>query len=259
MQDLKVTVVQTALKWEDPEVNIAHFGKLISTIESPSDLIVLPETFATGFAMKASKIALPAHKNLVLDWMKDMAQKHQSAICGSITVDDNGQFFNRFHFVEPSGKVSHYDKKHLFRMAGEDEEFSAGNDIVIINYKGWRIKPMICYDLRFPVWSRSVNDSDLIIYVANWPAPRINAWTTLLKARAIENQCYVIGANRIGEDGNGLEYVGQSIIVDPKGEPLTDFGTMVKIGQAKLNKAELEDFRMKFPVSKDADRFTLLE
>lgn len=259
MQNLSVNLVQTELIWEDPEANIAHFSALIDQIQHPSDIIILPETFATGFAMKASKIALPAHENIVLAWMKDMAQKHQSAICGSITVEDHGQFFNRFHFVEPSGKVTHYDKKHLFRMAGEDEEFSAGNDIVIIDYKGWRIKPMICYDLRFPVWSRSVNDTDLIIYVANWPAPRINAWTTLLKARAIENQCYVIGANRVGEDGNGLSYVGKSIIIDFKGEALLDFGQEAHVGASVLDKSALDEFREKFPVAKDADKFTILE
>jgi len=257
MSNLNITLVQTHLAWENPAINIAHFDSVCQTIDK-TDLIILPETFTTGFSMTPEPIALNAKQNIALDWMTATAKTKACAICGSMIVQDGDAYFNRFYFIEPNGQVVFYDKRHLFSMAGEDKAFTSGNKHLIINYKSWQIKPFICYDLRFPVWSRNTDDTDLMIYVANWPESRISAWTTLLKARAIENQCYVAGVNRIGIDGKEINYNGNSMIVEPKGKVIASLGQTNQTTSLTLNKLNLDTYREKFPVGKDADRFTLM-
>jgi len=216
MKDLRVSIVQTELIWENPEANFKRFEKLLKPLSGQTDLIVLPEMFTTGFSMNS--IALyDTPEGETLQWLKQQASATNAAIAGSAIIKDQNNFHNRLFFVEPDGTSHTYDKKHLFTLAGEHEHYSPGNSRLVVNYKGWRICPLICYDLRFPVWSRYNNDYDCLIYVANWPKRRIHAWDTLLKARAIENMSYCVGVNRIGTDGNGYPYVGHSAIYDALG------------------------------------------
>jgi omega-amidase len=193
-----------------------------------------------------------------VQWMKDRSHQMQTAIMGSLVIEEKGNYYNRMLFVTPEGNLHQYDKHHLFRMGNEDKVYQKGKTPTVIEYKGWRIKPIICYDLRFPVWIRSRNDYDLLVCIANWPASRRNVFTILLKARAIENQCYVAGVNRVGNDGNGLQYLGDSMIIDPKGEIINSIEEgKVGIGFAELSLTELNQFREKFPVMPDADDFEL--
>lgn len=262
MQDLKITLIQFNLFWEDKEANLYSFAKAIEEIQEPSDIIVLPEMFNTGFSMMPEKFSEPIDGQ-TLAWMQTMAGKTKTAIVGSFMVEENKKFYNRLFFVEPNGNYSFYDKRHLFRMGGEDQHFSAGEMKLIHEYKGWKINFLICYDLRFPVWAKNnfnngKYDYDLLLIVANWPAVRSRVWTSLLTARAIENQVYVVGVNRIGNDGNGLPHSGNSNVFDAKGIPLlqeTENKHLIKtIG---INKAELDDFRNKFTVGLDWDIFTI--
>jgi omega-amidase len=224
MQDLKVTLIQSDLHWEDVEANLAMFEEKIWQIGSTTDVIVLPEMFTTGFTMSAHKLA--EHMNMrTTKWMRQMADQTGALILGSFIVTVHERFYNRLVWMEPGGHMKTYDKRHLFRMSGEQKTYTQGESLLIGTWKGWRICPMICYDLRFPVWSRNRWDAsakklnyDLMIYVANWPMIRINAWDTLLRARAIENLSYVVGVNRIGIDGNDIEYNGHSSVISPKGD-----------------------------------------
>lgn len=252
---MKITLIQADLLWNDPAGNRARFEQKIAEAGS-SDLIVLPEMFSTGFCTQP-RLAAEPYGGETLPWMKRIAQDTNCALAGSVAVEENGSYFNRFYFVKPDGSVSQYDKRHLFTYGGEHKEFTAGNKRVIVEYKGWRILLQICYDLRFPVWSRNKNDYDLVLYTANWPTPRVEAWSALLRARAIENLCYVAGINRTGTDPN-CSYCGKSALLDFKGQTLAD----VEPGKEALLSAELDadalrDFRKNFPALQDADRFTL--
>ncbi|MBI1221797.1 MAG: amidohydrolase [Bacteroidetes bacterium] len=250
---MKVQLFQTNLTWENPELNLHTFQTLFDK-QTPADLILLPEMFTTGFSMNPEKLA--SRNTTVLTWMIEMAKKYGFAVCGSIIVEDNGQFFNRLYFVEANGGVHQYDKRHLFTMGQEPEHYSPGKERVIIHYKGWKILPLICYDLRFPVFSRNDCDYDLLLYVANWPEKRSFHWSQLLLARAIENQSFVLGCNRTGADGNGIMHSGDSAIIDYKGQMISSLHQAEGIVQAELNLDELHEARSKFPVLKDRDLFS---
>ncbi|MFT7611687.1 MAG: omega-amidase [Parvicellaceae bacterium] len=255
-KNLKVTVVQSILAWEDPQANFAHFEILLKGL-SNVDLILLPEMFNTGFSMESSKLS-ETMDGASVSWMKKIAKEKNSAIAGSVIIEEAGKHYNRLVWVLPDGSTQHYNKRHLFRMANEHEFFTQGEERVIIEYKGWRICPMVCYDLRFPVWSRNDTGYDLVFYVANWPAARIDAWSTLLKARAIENQCFAIGVNRVGADESNRSYCGGSAVHDPKGVLLSNFkNNQEDVQTFELDLNELNDFRSKFPVDMDRDNFTL--
>lgn len=252
---MKITLIQTDLLWNDPAGNRARFEQKIAEAGS-ADLIVLPEMFSTGFCTQPRLAAEPLGGE-TLPWMKRIAQKTDCALAGSVAVEENGNYFNRFYFVKPDGSVSQYDKRHLFTYGGEHKEFTAGDKRVIVEYKGWRILLQICYDLRFPVWSRNRNDYDLALYTANWPTPRVDAWSALLRARAIENLCYVAGINRTGTDPN-CSYCGKSALLDFKGQTLADVEPSKEaLLSAELDADALRDFRKNFPALQDADRFSL--
>jgi omega-amidase len=255
---MKVALLQTSLHWENPKENRNQFEKMIRSISESVDLIVLPEMFSTGFTMNPFEVA-ETMQGETIEWMKTVAISMKSAILGSLIIKEKECFYNRLVFVYPSGELIKYDKKHLFTLAGEDKVYTAGNEKVIINYNGFKICPLICYDLRFPVFSRNVEDFDLLIYMANWPKPRINAWDILLKARAIENQCFVIGVNRIGTDNNQLDYVGHSQAVDFLGNYLIEPQEKEGIFIYTLNKDELLSTRKKLDFLSDRDAFTLLK
>lgn len=252
---MKVTLLQTDLKWEDREYNLNNIQSKIEDVKE-TDLIVLPEMFTTGFTMKPQYLS-ETMDGKTIKWMLHMSLKRNVAICGSIIIVDNGKYYNRFIWVEPDGTIKHYDKRHLFSYAGEDENYTSGNERIIINYKGFRICPQICYDLRFPVFSRNTNDYDILLYVANWPSVRSEIWTTLLTARAIENQCYVIGVNRTGEDGNGLKYNGNSMIINPIGYIDIKLSETYWTNTGVVNGDILNKIRETYPFLKDGDKFKL--
>jgi omega-amidase len=265
---MKVTLVQPTLAWEDAETNLAHLEKLIDSDKSRSDLIVLPEMFTTGFTMQPEKHAAP-HASVWLDWMRKTAKTKNAVVTGSLSTREGGKYYNRFYWVQPDGEIQHYDKRHLFRMGSEHQHYTAGNKRIITTLKDWKFLPQVCYDLRFPVWSRNrfngnINtgdfsyDYDALIYVANWPSVRSHAWKHLLIARAIENQCYVIGVNRTGKDGNGIEHSGESVVINPLGETLLSLGKEADIvGAIELNRTGLDAYRKRFPAGADADDFTV--
>lgn len=264
MQDLKVSLIQSELHWQNAEANLAMFEEKIWQIDGPTDLIILPEMFTTGFSMDAEKLAEPMNFR-TFRWMRQMAEQTHAIICGSYIVKENGHYFNRLIWMKPSGEFSTYDKRHLFRMANEHEHYSPGQKRLIENLKGWRICPLICYDLRFPVWSRNLpeesNDKmsyDLAIYVANWPAARVNAWDILLKARAVENLSYVVGVNRVGADENGIHYNGHSAVITPKGDVVHYAGEHQGIKTLTLDPVEVIGLREKFPAYLDADKYKIL-
>lgn len=248
-------MIQCPLTWHDPAANLKYFNNKI-TNSPASDLWVLPEMFTSGFTMQPEKVAQTMDGEAV-SWMIETAKNLNTAICGSLVIEENGQFYNRFVFVKSSGSIYHYNKRHLFTLAGEQNFYSAGNEKTIVSLHGWKICLQVCYDLRFPVFVRNSSAStyDLILYVANWPVPRISAWDKLLVARAIENQCYVIGVNRTGEDANKMLYTGHSAAIDPFGEYLCEAGENEGIYTVQLDKDQLTAFREKFPVLKDADLF----
>lgn len=255
MEDLHIGLIQTDILWENIEGNLQKFSTLISSIQKSVDLIVLPEMFSTGFSMHSQEMAERMDGKAVT-WMKDMASQKQSCITGSLIIEEEGKYFNRLVWVTPKGNISYYDKRHLFRLSGEQNHFSAGNKKTIVELKGWKICPQICYDLRFPVWTRNKENYDLLLYVANWPAPRKKAWQILLLARAMENLSYVIGVNRVGKDENGYEYSGNSMAIDPKGEIISDIPESVeRVEVVSLSFDELHQFREKFPARLDADDF----
>ncbi|WKN45990.1 amidohydrolase [Tunicatimonas pelagia] len=259
---LTVSLIQTSLYWHEVEANLAMLEEKIWQIDQPTDLIILPEMFSTGFTQQADSLAEPMNSK-TFRWMKQQAAQTKAVVTGSYIVREQQNFYNRLLWVRPDGTFSYYDKRHLFRMAGEDRVFSAGDSLLIEELKGWRVCPLICYDLRFPVWSRNVVQADgalnydLLIYVANWPAARRSAWETLLKARAIENACYVAGVNRVGEDGNQVSYLGNSVAVDFKGDIVADLEEQEQIITIPLSYQDLEAYRQKFPVHLDADKFLL--
>lgn len=258
---LTIAMVQTMLYWKDKVANLAMLEEKIWGIDQSVDLIVLPEMFPTGFSMDAKELAEPMNLN-VTKWMKQMAAQTGAVITGSLIIQEKGDFFNRLLWVNPDGKIEHYDKRHLFRMAGEDAVFSEGKTLPIFELKGWKICPQICYDLRFPVWSRNKLTADglaydLIFYIASWPDARVGAWDALLPARAIENLSYSIGVNRIESDGNGIAYCGHSAAYDFKGNQLQFLENKDCIGYVTLEAEELEFYRTKFPAWMDSDDFLI--
>jgi omega-amidase len=257
MDNLKVTLIQTSLFWEDAETNRQHFSKLINGISEATDLVVLPEMFTTGFSMNARDFA-ESVEGSTLFWMKDIAARKDVAVTGSVMVEEDGKYFNRLYFVFPDGSYGMYDKRHAFTLAGEQKVYTVGNEKLVVEYKGWKISPLICYDLRFPVWSRNKEGYDVLIYVANWPAKRISAWDILLKARAIENMSFCIGVNRIGMDGNGHDYIGHSAAYDALGVQMSNVDWENELIQTiTLNKKELSDHRDHLQFLNDRDDFTL--
>ncbi len=261
---LKVAIIQTDLVWENAEQNRIFFTEKMNAISSPIDLIVLPEMFTTGFSMDPAEIAETMEGKTIL-WLIALAKEKNIAITGSLIIKKSPKgeksdpsYYNRLVFVFPTGEVETYDKRHTFTLAGEDKVYTAGNKKLIVNYRGWKICPLICYDLRFPIWARNTENYDLLIYVANWPKPRINAWNTLLKARAIENMSYCIGVNRVGLDINGYEYTGNSAIYDSLGEEISTIkSNEITTEIITLNKGDLLKTREKFLFLDDKDDFTL--
>ena len=255
-ETLRIAVFQFDLAWENPETNRAKIDEWLQKANRKMDAVFLPETFSTGFSMNVE--LAESMDGETIRWMKARSAEHQLALCGSLIIKENEQFFNRLVFVEPSGEIHFYNKRHLFTMASEESHFQPGTERLIVNYKGWRICPLICYDLRFPVWARNRNEYDILVYSANWPESRTEVWNTLLKARAIENQAYVVGANRVGVDGSNILYSGNSQLIDPKGAQLSAIAHHHKgIVYAGFSHSELMEFRKKFPVLNDADSFSL--
>jgi predicted amidohydrolase len=253
---MKISLIQTSLAWEDHEANRQNFTSKMNSVPGDADIIVLPEMFATGFTMAPERVAETMNGETVA-WMRQMAALKNCAITGSIVIKENDNFYNRLLFVLPDGKIKQYDKRHLFSLAGEDKAYTAGKEKLIIDYKGWKICPLICYDLRFPVFARNIENYDLLLYVANWPQPRIHAWDTLLKARAIENMCYVAGVNRIGQDNNGHNYPGQSQAVDPLGANVLEPSMNEGVYTVNLDKEAMLEVRDKFRFLNDKDTFIL--
>ncbi|MBI5858264.1 MAG: amidohydrolase [Sphingobacteriales bacterium] len=263
MSSLTVTIIQTNLHWENKQVNLRMLENKISSIKEKTELVVLPEMFSTGFSMKPEILAEPMHGETI-QWMKKMTASRKIILTGSLIIEEEGNFYNRLIWMQPNGQYGFYDKRHCFAFAEEDKYYTAGTKRLIASVKGWKINLLICYDLRFPVWARQQSregepEYDVLIYVANWPERRSHAWKTLLQARAIENQCYVIGANRVGDDGNDIHYSGESMVIDPLGEILYTKKEEEDIFTITLDKNHLQTVREKFPFLKDADRFMIID
>lgn len=253
---MKVALIQSSLVWENPTANRNYFDQKINGITEPVHLIVLPEMFTTGFTMQPYQVA-ETMKGETIKWLKTLAKAKKTAITGSLIIIENGNFYNRLVFVFPSGKIQFYDKRHLFTLAGEDKVYANGTQKLIVDYLGWKICPLICYDLRFPVFSRNVEDYDLLIYIASWPKTRINAWDTLLKARAIENMSYTIGVNRVGTDNNGYEYNGHSQAIDFLGIAVQESFEMEVVSIVALDIKEQQQTRAKLNFLSDQDHFEI--
>jgi predicted amidohydrolase len=253
---MKIALIQAPLLWENPKQNRNYFENKINSIRENIDLIVLPEMFTSGFTMNPKAVA-ESMQGETVSWLQALAKMKNLAITGSLVIEEEGNFYNRLVFVFPSGAIKTYDKKHLFTLAGEDKAYTSGTQKIVFEYQGFKICPFICYDLRFPVFARNTQEYDVLIYVANWPKPRINAWDALLKARAIENMCYTIGVNRMGEDPNKHDYPGHSQVIDSLGnfliEPQENEGVFI----TTLNKNTLEATRQKFGFLNDRDAFTI--
>jgi predicted amidohydrolase len=258
MSRLRVTLVQQPLEWAEPARNRARFAGLLGSLAGATDLVVLPETFTTGFSMEVERLGETAGGPTSV-WLTDLAGELDAAITGSVITLDGGRYYNRLLWAEPGAPPRHYDKRHLFRMGREHQHFTPGTTAWSVPWRGFNVCPLVCYDLRFPVFSRRRRglDYQLLLYVANWPAPRAHAWRTLLKARAIENQAYVVGVNRVGPDGHGIAHQGDSAAIDHLGVPLAELGAEPAVETVELDAARLEAFREKFPAHLDADRFTL--
>lgn len=258
MDQLSITIVQTNLEWENPIKNRAYLSEIINNLNKPTHLIVLPEMFTTGFSMNPWKSAEQMNGKTVR-WMTDLAKSRNIHILGSIIIKENRKYFNRLIWMPPDGNYTWYDKHHLFRMEGERDFYTPGNQQLITKIGNWKFKPLICYDLRFPVWIRNRNDYDILVFIANWPEPRKKVWKTLLIARAIENQAYVIGLNRIGLDGREISYSGDSMVINPRGEVISKTVPYEEsIETVFLSYQELMDFRQKFPFYLDADEFKIV-
>jgi omega-amidase len=264
MQALNVSLVQGATRWHDAPANREYYGSLVRRVAGQSDLIVLPETFLSGFS-NDTRASAEGMDGEGVAWMRALATEVNAVITGSVAIDEDGKVYNRLIWARPDGTFAQYDKRHLFRMAGEHTRYGGGAERLIVELKGWRILPQVCYDLRFPVWLRNRRlesatggmDYDLSLFVANWPASRRQPWRTLLRARAIENLSYVIGVNRVGVDGNELPYAGDSAAIDPVGESLIELGTQEQVATVTLDPAPLLAHRERFPAWMDADGFSL--
>lgn len=255
---LKITFIQTNLHWENRDENLQLFSQKISSLQEQTDLIVLPEMFSTGFTMN-NKALSEKMGGKTFEWMKRMAKEKNCVLTGSIIIEEDGKYFNRLIWMRTDGTFETYDKRHLFRYANEQDHYTAGDKKLIVELKGWKICPMICYDLRFPVWIRNRNNEyDILLFVANWPERRNHPWKTLLMARAMENQAYVIGVNRIGNDGNAIYHSGDSAAINFKGEIISKTKPHEEsVETITLSKTELEDWRKNFPAWMDADKFTV--
>ncbi|PVD50457.1 amidohydrolase [Terrimonas sp.] len=269
MSTISLTTIQTNLFWEDRDANLQMFESKISGINDKTEIVILPEMFSTGFSMHPEKLA-ETMDGFTVNWMRTISAQKKIILTGSLIIEDKGQYFNRLIWMLPDGNFGWYDKRHLFAFAGEDKYYTGGEKRLIASVKGWKINLQVCYDLRFPVWVRQQNintgnldnsqklpEYDLIIYVANWPQRRNHAWKTLLQARAIENQCYVAGVNRVGDDGNGIYHSGDSMIIDPMGEILHTKANEEDVHTIILQKDKLAEVRSKFPFWKDADNFSI--
>ena len=261
MQPLTVSLIQTSLHWENKAANLAMLEEKIMGIRDRTELVILPEMFSTGFSMRPETLA-ESMEGEAVQWMKRVAAQKKIILTGSLIIEEGGQYFNRGVWMLPNGQYGVYDKRHLFAYAGEDQHYSGGTQRLIASVKGWKIHLLICYDLRFPVWARQQSvdgtpEYDLLIYVANWPERRSSAWKTLLQARAIENQCYVAGVNRVGNDGHGIYHSGDSMLIDPLGEILYHKNGEEDIFTCTLEKTKLKEIRDKLPFLKDADRFNI--
>ncbi len=253
---LTVSLIQTATHWHDPAANRDLFDDWFTGLPADSELVLLPEMFSTGFTMSSREVA-EVMGGPTTRWMQQRAVELGRVLCGSVVIRDGDRYVNRFCWATPDGEIQHYDKRHRFRMAGEHEHYDAGGARIVFELDGWRVCPMVCYDLRFPVWFRNRGDYDLLLCVANWPAVRRDAWNALLRARAIENQAYVAAVNVVGDDGNDVAYVGDSSVYGPEGETLVAPSGAPGIFSHTLDKAALDDYRAAFPAWQDADRFSL--
>lgn len=255
--DLKLSLIQMDIAWEQPLQNRQALEDRIAALKGQQHIIILPEMFNTGFSMKAAELA-ESMQGETLQWMKEQARQSRSIIAGSLIISEEGKYYNRLAWVLPDGSVAHYDKRHLFSYAGEQVDFEPGQKRVIASVNGWKICLQICYDLRFPVWARNTDDYDVLLYVANWPEKRNYAWEALLQARAIENMSYVIGVNRVGTDGNGHQYIGNTSIYSPTGLLIVKAGATEQVVSHTLSHQLIEDSRSKFPFLQDRDNFMLL-
>ncbi|HUB89960.1 MAG TPA: amidohydrolase [Dyella sp.] len=263
MQTLNVTLVQGATRWHDAPANREYYGALVRRVAGQSDLVVLPETFLSGFS-NDTRVSAEGMDGEGVAWMRALATEVGAVVTGSLAIRED-KVYNRLIWARPDGTYAQYDKRHLFRMAGEHTRYGGGSERLIVELKGWRILPQVCYDLRFPVWLRNRRlasaaggmDYDLALFVANWPAPRRQPWRTLLRARAIENLAYVVGVNRVGVDGNDLPYAGDSAVIDPLGEPLLELGPQEQLVTVAIDPAPLLQHRERFPAWMDADEFML--
>lgn len=259
---LRFTLIQTQLHWEDKQANLRMLKSKIDALQEQTQVVVLPEMFSTGFSMRPKELAEKMDGPTV-QWMSDLAAQKKIIVTGSLIIEDEGAYYNRLIWLLPNGKAGYYDKRHLFAYGEEDKHYTAGNQRLIASVNGWKINLMVCYDLRFPVWARQQFDQeknfeyDVLIYVANWPERRSMAWRSLLQARAIENQCYVIGVNRVGNDGNGVYHSGDSMVISPLGEVLYTKANEEHIHTVTLDKTELQNIRNKFPFWRDADSFEI--
>lgn len=256
MQDLKIAMVQSMLHWEKIDENLSMFTQKILPLGEEIDLIILPEMFTTGFTMNAQEVAEEMDGKGV-QWMLDMAKLKDAVITGSLIIKEEDKYYNRLIWALPDGTYQYYDKRHLFSMAGEEKVFTPGKRKLVVEWKGWKICPMICYDLRFPVWARNKEGYDLLIYIACWPERRIQHWRKLLPARAIENESFVVGVNRYGDDGNGIRYNGESMLVNPMGEVMVDITYMEGITVNTLDYNEITLMRRYMPFLKDMDSFNI--
>jgi predicted amidohydrolase len=255
---LHITLIQPDIVWEDEAANLHHYTETIGSIQGPRHVVVLPEMFTTGFSMAAERLAATMDGRAVT-WMAEMAIRHRCILAGSLIIEEEGKYYNRMLWAQPDGKIAFYDKRHLFGYAEEDKHYTRGDMRVIAQVNGWRINLQICYDLRFPVWARNQGDEyDVLLYVANWPEQRSMAWRTLLQARAIENQCYVVGVNRVGTDGKGHHYSGDSSVFDPLGEKIWQHAETPACHTVTLQYSRLQQVRTKLPFLNDADKFILL-
>lgn len=258
MNELKISFIQSQLHWEDPEANRTMFSDKIERIAVQTNLIILPEMFTTGFSMNARQYA-EEENGVTLEWMQEIAAKKNTAITGSIMIKEQEKYFNRLYFVFPDGSFGSYNKRHAFTLAGEERVYTVGTQKLVVEYKEWKICPLICYDLRFPVWSRNTEGYDVLIYVANWPITRISAWDALLKARAIENMAYCIGVNRVGVDANNHRYNGHSAVYDVLGEKISNLEEDQEVTETiTLEKEHIESMRKKLQFLNDRDNFTLV-
>ncbi|MFT7588864.1 MAG: omega-amidase [Limisphaerales bacterium] len=251
--DLNITLIQAAINWEDADKNRVDFSNYISQIDRVTDLIILPETFTTGFSMKPELLA-ETMQGRTVQWMTGLAEKSKAVISGSIIIKEDEAYYNRLIWMQPDGKLEFYDKRHLFTMGGEDKVFATGKKRPVFDLKGWKIAPQICYDLRFPAWSRNDRDFDLLLYVANWPARRAHHWSALLRARAIENLAWVAALNRVGEDGHGVAHSGNSTLINPVGDVLWEHADDPVVKTLSLDGGLVESTRKKFAFLNDQDQ-----